>query len=194
MGEIKHKVELRKQFLAKRRNLNLSLLQEKSQAISQNFFQHFDLCKLKKLHLFLPITKQNEINTWFIINEIRQNYSFIIPIASKSNFQTHSMESYILNTDTRIEENNLGIPEPINSVKCPDKLIDMILIPLLCFDKQGFRVGYGQGFYDRFLLKCRKDVIKVGLSLFDPITKIEDIEVNDVKMDFCVMSEWVWKY
>ncbi len=189
-----NKDKLRKQFLAKRQNLNNALLQEKSQAISQIFFQHFDLCKVEKLHIFLPIKKRNEINTWFIINEIRQNYSFITPIISKSNFQTHNMESYRLNTNTKIAENKLGIPEPINAVKCADKLIDMILIPLLCFDKQGFRAGYGQGFYDRFLLKCRKDVIKVGLSLFDPVTKIEDVEVNDVKMDFCVMSKWIWRF
>jgi len=183
------KNNLRKIFLSKRKSLSLNLLQEKSKAISQNFFEHFDLCKIKKVHVFLPILRQNEINTWFIINEITQNYSHITPIISKSNFQTCNMESYILNTNTKMVENKMGIWEPTNAVKCPDKLIDMILMPLLCFDKQGFRVGYGKGFYDRFLAKCRPDIIKIGLSLFEPVTKIDDVDVNDVRMDFCITTE-----
>ena len=70
----------------------------------------------------------------------------------------------------------------------------MILMPLLCFDKQGFRVGYGQGFYDRFLPQCRKDIIKVGLSIFEPIDKIVDVNKIDVKMDFCVITDRVWTF
>jgi 5-formyltetrahydrofolate cyclo-ligase len=188
-----NKDKLRKQFLSKRKNLSRNSLQEKSQAISQQFFKHFDLGNIKKLHIFLPILRQNEINTWLIIDEIRQNYSHITPIISKSNFQTYSMESYVLDTNTKIVENSWGIPEPTNAIKCPDDTIDMILMPLLCFDKQGFRVGYGKGFYDRFLQKCRKDIIKIGLSLFDSVDKIDDVNENDVRMDFCVKSDAVWK-
>jgi 5-formyltetrahydrofolate cyclo-ligase len=103
------------------------------------------------------------------------------------------MESYVLDTNTKIVENSWGIPEPTNAIKCPDDTIDMILMPLLCFDKQGFRVGYGKGFYDRFLQKCRKDIIKIGLSLFDSVDKIDDVNENDVRMDFCVKSDAVWK-
>ncbi|MEN8215453.1 MAG: 5-formyltetrahydrofolate cyclo-ligase [Pseudomonadota bacterium] len=184
-----NKDKLRKQFLSKRKNLSRNSLQEKSQAISQQFFKHFDLGNIKKLHIFLPILRQNEINTWLIIDEIRQNHSHITPIISKSNFQTYSMESYVLDTNTKIVENSWGIPEPTNAIKCPDDTIDMILMPLLCFDKQGFRVGYGKGFYDRFLPKCRKDIIKIGLSLFESVDKIDDVNENDVRMDFCVKSD-----
>jgi len=70
----------------------------------------------------------------------------------------------------------------------------MILIPLLCFDKQGFRVGYGKGFYDRFLPNCRNDIIKVGLSLFESVDKIDDVNEYDVRMDFCVMSDRVFLF
>ncbi len=186
-----NKNTLRKQFLAKRKKLNN--LQEKSQAISQQFFHHFDLRNIKKLHIFLPILKQKEINTWLFIEEIRQNHPHITPIISKSNFQTYSMESYQLDSNTKIVDNKWGIPEPIHAIKCSDDSIDMILMPLLCFDKQGYRIGYGKGFYDRFLRKCRNDIIKIGLSLFEPVEQIEDIHQNDVKMDFCVMNDWIWK-
>lgn len=188
-----NKKNLRKQFLSNRKRLSSEILAEKSQAISKKFVNNFDLRQIKKLHIFLPILKQKEINTWFIIEELRQNHPHITPIISKSNFQTYNMESYVLDTNTKMVENGWGIPEPTEAIKCPDDSIDMILIPLLCFDKQGFRVGYGKGFYDRFLLKCRQNIIKIGLSLFQPVDKIEDINENDVRMDFCVMSNRVWK-
>ncbi|RKZ39404.1 MAG: 5-formyltetrahydrofolate cyclo-ligase [Gammaproteobacteria bacterium] len=184
-----NKNQLRKQFLSKRKTLSLESLQEKSLSISEQFFKHFDLCQVKRLHLFLPILKQNEINTWLIIDEIRQHYPSVTLITSKSHFQTLMMESFVLKSDTKIMENKWGIPEPINAEKCPDDMIDMILLPLLCFDRQGYRVGYGKGFYDRFLQKCRKDIIKIGLSLFEPVDKIDDANENDVKMDFCVMTD-----
>ena len=154
------KEQLRKQFLETRKNFDLDSLQENSQAISQNFFNYIDLSDIQKLHVFLPILKQNEINTWFIINGIRQNHPHITPIISKSNLKTSEMDSYVFDTNTKIVENRWGIPEPVDAIKCPDDTIDMILMPLLCFDKQGFRVGYGKGFYDRFLQKCRTDIIK----------------------------------
>lgn len=186
-----YKKELRRYFMSKRQALQD--VSEKSEAISQQFFRFFDLEQISKIHLFLPILKFNEINTWVLIHHIWHKHPHITPIVSKSNLHTYNMVNYILSQDTIIVKNKWGIPEPIHAIKCPDKTIDMVLIPLLCFDKQGFRVGYGKGFYDRFLLKCRKDVIKIGCSLFEPVTKIADIHDNDVKMDYCVMNDRVLK-
>jgi 5-formyltetrahydrofolate cyclo-ligase len=188
------KDKLRKLFLAKRHHLNPELLQEKSQAISQVFFHYFDLNEIKKIHLFLPILKHNEINTWFIIQTLFQNYAHIHPIVSKSHLKTYRMESYVLERMTEMVENRWGIPEPVNAIPCPDEDIDMIIMPLLCFDKQGFRVGYGKGFYDRYLRQCRSNLIKIGLSLFEPVDNIEDVNNYDIKMDFCVMSDNVFNF
>ncbi len=182
------KTQLRQLYLSKRKNLSST----QSQAISNRFFSNFNLSKIANLHIFLPILKYNEINTWLIIKELRQNYPDITLITSKSDFQSNTMESYVLEANTQIIENAWGIPEPYNAVKF-DNTIDMILIPLLCFDNSGFRVGYGKGFYDRFLQNCNQNIIKIGLSLFEPIDKIDDVDKFDVKMDFCVMSESVWK-
>lgn len=70
----------------------------------------------------------------------------------------------------------------------------MVLIPLLAFDKNGYRVGYGKGFYDRFLAECRPDVVKVGLSVFEPIDEITDLNEFDIKMDFCITPNRVWQF
>ena len=184
------KTQLRQLYLSKRKNLTSTQVDKYSQAISNRFFSN--LSKIANLHIFLPILKYNEINTWLIIKELRQNYPDITLITSKSDFQSNTMESYVFEADTQIIETTLGIPEPYNAVKF-DNAIDMVLIPLLCFDNSGFRVGYGKGFYDRFLLNCNQNIIKIGLSLFEPIDKIDDVDKFDVKMDFCVMSESVWK-
>ena len=72
--------------------------------------------------------------------------------------------------------------------------MDVIIIPLLCFDKQGNRVGYGKGFYDRFLQKCSPKALKVGFCLQEPIELVEDLNEFDVKMDVCITPNKVWRF
>ena len=62
----------------------------------------------------------------------------------------------------------------------------MVLVPLLCFDRSGHRVGYGKGYYDRFLRKCRADCKKIGLSMFDPVDEITDAGESDVRLDLVI--------
>jgi len=69
-----------------------------------------------------------------------------------------------------------------------------VLVPLLSFDKKGFRVGYGKGFYDRFLMQCKSDCIKIGLSYFDPIDVIDDADEFDVPLDFCITPQKVYVF
>ena len=76
-----------------------------------------------------------------------------------------SMLHFLQDDEMYFEKNQYGIPEPIGGVTVDEKDIDIVFIPLLAFDELGNRVGYGKGYYDRFLSKCRKDVLKIGLSL-----------------------------
>ncbi|WP_238784292.1 5-formyltetrahydrofolate cyclo-ligase [Blattabacterium cuenoti] len=73
--------------------------------------------------------------------------------------------------------------EPKKKHIIPPHLIEVIFIPLLIFDFKGYRIGYGKGFYDRFLMLCKKNVIKIGLSFFSPIKRIEPIHKNDLILD-----------
>jgi 5-formyltetrahydrofolate cyclo-ligase len=75
----------------------------------------------------------------------------------------------------------------------PVKQIDLVLVPMLAFDKSGNRIGYGKGFYDRFLGKCLPDTQKIGLSYFDPVDKIE-VESTDIAMNAVVTPESVWEF
>ena len=98
----------------------------------------------------------------------------------------HDLEHYFLLDQTPIKINQWGIPEPQSGIKIDSEQIEVVFVPLLIFDLQGHRVGYGKGYYDRFLAKCKPGTIKVGLSFFDPIERIKDIESHDIPIDFGV--------
>jgi len=188
------KASLRKEFLSKR--FDLTQAEEKSLAIA---IQTADFLKdesFRTLHVFLPQRNKNEIDTWKIISILRHEFPdvniavpYIIP-------GTREMEHYILNADTILIENRWGIPEPdpFTAQKVLPQDLDVVLIPLLVFDKSGYRVGYGGGYYDRFLAQCRTDILKTGLSFFEPVEMIEDKNEFDIRMNVCITPEklWIW--
>ena len=95
----------------------------------------------------------------------------------------------LINEETKFKKNQFGMEEPTNGMEVSPDDIDMIIVPLVGFDTKGYRVGYGKGFYDRFLRLCRKDCIKVGFSYFEPVKVIEDVNQFDVKLDYCITHE-----
>ena len=72
--------------------------------------------------------------------------------------------------------------------------IDVVFIPLLCFDKHGNRVGYGGGYYDKFLTKTKSSCLKIGLSFFEPVDFIQGINMNDIPLDMCVTPEKLYNF
>ena len=74
------------------------------------------------------------------------------------------------------------------------KKIDIIFIPLSIFDLSGHRVGYGKGYYDRFLKSLNSNTVKIGLSLFEPVEEIIDINNDDVSMDICVTPNSIYDF
>lgn len=188
------KKELRKQYLIRRQNLSEADYQEKNLKIIENLFTSFSFETIESAHIFLPIIKHREVNTHLIINRLQSEYPQIKIIISKSDLEGFEMTHYILDEHTLLLENMWGIPEPVNGTPFPEKKIDMVLIPLVIFDKEGHRVGYGKGFYDRFLSKCRLNAIKVGLSMEEPVDIIPDTHENDFRMDYCVTPEKVYKF
>lgn len=189
------KSELRKFYLSKRKAIPAEEMAIKSQQITDLFFQNFDLSKVKYLHIFLPIIKHNEIDTCLIIKELQQNFNQTNIIISKIIQEKSELENYLFNEKNLIE-NHWGILEPSgeNSIKILSEQIDLVIIPLLIFDKTGNRVGYGKGFYDRFLKQCKPETLKVGICLEEPIEIIEDVNEFDVKMDICITPTKVYKF
>ncbi len=184
------KQQLREKYLLQRKSLSKAELAEISKSITTSLFSYFDFFSKNSVHCYLSIQKQNEIDTSGIIENLKKaNVKIAI---SKSNFDTVQLENYWLREDTKLALNKVGVPEPINAVKAED-MYDLIITPLLIFDKEGYRIGYGKGFYDRFLATI-PNAIKVGLSCFGPIDKIPDTNKLDITLDYCITPESIYNF
>jgi 5-formyltetrahydrofolate cyclo-ligase len=183
------KHELRREYLDRRRALTDIEVQESSLQIANKVLE-LDIWSFSNYHVFLPIQKQKEINTQYLLHILQGKDKNIV--VSKSNFEDISMSHYLLTDQTKLRINSHGIPEPDqNGIPIDEKNIDVVFVPLVIADRFGNRVGYGKGFYDRFLKKCRPDVIKIGLSMFKPIESKIDMHVNDVGLNYILYGEEV---
>lgn len=188
-----NKAELRQKYKGKRQKLSLEEIEEKSLAIANNLLRLDTMPDGRQVwnktyfHIFLPIVEQKEVDTEFILQILAGKDKEIV--VSKSDFETREMSHFLLTDNTKIVKNEYNIPEPVNGLPVPTEMIEVVFVPLLAYDKQGNRVGYGKGFYDKFLSQCKPYVIKIGLSFFEPEEQIEDVLETDVKLDFCLTSK-----
>ncbi|RTZ08144.1 5-formyltetrahydrofolate cyclo-ligase [Flavobacterium bomense] len=185
------KTALRKKYKALRNSLSENEIEEKSLAVANKTLT-LPLWEKTYFHIFLPITEQKEVNTEFILHILSGKDKEII--VSKADFATRKMTHFLLTDNTRIKKNKYNIPEPVDGIEVPSTKIDVIFVPLLAFDKKGHRVGYGKGFYDKFLSECKPDAIKIGLSFFEPEELITDIFEGDIQLDYCVTPNQVYKF
>lgn len=186
------KKELRKIYLARQRSLSAEERKRKSREIAEKFFENFDLSEIRFLHCFLPIEKFNEIDTKPIFHKIWRDCSKTETLVPRVDFKANEIENLKFTRETELVQNQWLIHEPTHDELVETEKIDLVLVPLLCFDLRGFRTGYGKGFYDRLLSKCRKDCLKIGLSYFAPVEKISDADELDVSLDFYVTPETVF--
>ena len=176
------KNNLRIKYLKLRSLLAPNDITEKSLLIS-NAVLKLPIWDFQNYHIFLPIEKKSEIDTEAIISILLGlDKNVIVPKISSPTQLKH----YVLTDNTKFQISRLGISEPIGGIAIKPKKIDVVFIPLLAFDTIGNRIGYGKGFYDRFLNACRPDVIKVGLSFFEAEEEIIDVSAFDIPLDFCV--------
>lgn len=189
-----NKRELRKIYLEKRKTLTKEDLIEKSLQVAERFFQTFDLDKVDFLHCFLPIEKFRELDTHLILHRVWFEFAHIETIVPRVNFEKNIIENLKFTPFTELIENAWMIHEPARGELVSCEKIDAVLIPLLCFDKKGFRVGYGKGFYDKFLKGCPSNCLKIGLSHYEAIEEIADTDEFDVKLDYCLTPNETYKF
>jgi len=179
-----NKEELRKTYLAKRFALTDQEYQELSNKISEQFFGSVDLKTVKVVHIFIPIQSKREPDTWIIINRFRQQFKQIRLAIPKVNGE--HMDSIFFESNNQLGATKWGMTEPVKGERVQPREIDLVVVPLLAVDNQGHRIGYGKGFYDRFLKECRPDCLKVGLSFFSPEEVINERLEADVLLDRCI--------
>lgn len=179
------KQELRILYKQKRNELSLHSI-EKFNDLILIHFQKLSLPRIECVHTYLSSFKLGEPETANIIKYLQFKNPFIKIIIPKVDIHSANLMHYHYTEEMELIKNQYGIHEPKDGLQVSESEIDLVLIPLLAFDERGYRVGFGKGYYDKFLSRCRKDVLKVGLSFFDPVGKIEDITGYDIPLDFCV--------
>ena len=195
------KDEARTHFKGLKKDLKSEEIGKMSKRIHDLLFSRLMMHRYSPIHLYIPIKRNNEVDSLLILETLRRDFAPDIYI-SKS-LENGELLHVKFEATTKLETSQWGIDEPVDltdslssegffeQYKTEDILI---FVPLLAFDKEGNRVGYGKGFYDRFLQFATKDTTIVGLSLFEPIDLIEDADSFDVKMNFCVTPERVWAW
>lgn len=176
------KPEIRRNYTTRRAKLSLLDVESLSLQIANNALK-LPIWDKTYYHIYLSILNKKEVNTEFLLHILQgKDKSIIIP---KTNFHTNTLTHILLEEHTKIELSSLGIPEPMSGLVVEPQLLDVVFVPLLAYDLSGNRIGYGKGFYDRFLSQCTSQAIFVGLSFFDPEPKLAFGEL-DIPLHFCV--------
>ena len=174
------KQELRKIYKQKRKKLSAFEIDCCQENIYQQVFK-IDFHKINTIHIFLSIERLLEVNTNPIIDFLLLKNKIIV--VSVSDFSRNTLTHLLFDRKTKLKVNSYGIPEPVNGIEIDAEKIDLVFVPLLISDKKNYRVGYGKGFYDRFLSECRSDVKTIGLNFFKPIDCIEDVKEFDIPLN-----------
>lgn len=193
-----NKKELRKIYLHKRKGLSDLEKETQSKRIHDLLFSRLMMHHYDRIHCYLPILSKNEVDTSIILTTLLKDFSptlYAPKITAKGIMSHHDFSAF-----GDFEPNKLGIPEPKGETGLSNEnFFDtdddiLIIVPLLAFDKKGYRVGYGGGFYDRFLAHKTKNTTTVGLSFFEAEDQISDIDNLDIPLDHCVTIGRVWSF
>jgi 5-formyltetrahydrofolate cyclo-ligase len=182
--EIKNtKKALRKQYKALRQALPAPQLLYDSWAITTRLLVEIDWQKYQTFHVYLPMLQKHELNTYPLIYALWRNFPHLKICVPRVNIETQTLENLLFMPETPLQMEGFGQLEPITKTVVEPREIDIALVPLLVYDRRGYRVGYGKGYYDKFLPTCHPNVLKIGISQFSPIEKIEDVDEFDIQLD-----------
>ena len=183
------KIEAREKYRNLRKQLTEPEILEMSVEIANNLLK-FKIWELKTFHLFMTINEKKEVDTKPIFDLlIGKGKEIVIP---KINTNTNTLDSYIFDEKTVFKISNLRIPEPKDGIVFNGK-IDVVIMPLLAYDLDGNRIGYGKGFYDNFISNLKSAPLKIGISYFSPQKSLE-CNNHDINLDYCITPNKIFSF
>ncbi len=189
---MKSKQELRSAYRQLRKSLLQEEVEEKSRAITVQFKKWLEgTGEFKHFHLFFPIDRFNEVNT-FYIKDLLEKEDKVLYTSQVNQLKT-DLETLKLPKEVAFFRDEWGIPIPQESILVSPTKVEVVFVPLLAYDKSGNRVGFGKGLYDSFLGKLSPEVVKIGLSFYGPEEQIEP-ESHDIGLDYCVTPEKIFTF
>ncbi len=187
------KKEVRSIYRQKRNALSIAET-EKLDDLLLIQFQTVELPLLDSVLSYWPIEENNEPNTHLVTEFLRFRNPEIEIAYPVSDFDSLNMKAIAVVVDTAFTKKQLNIFEPESGKEVPPSAIDMVMVPMLAVDQRGYRVGYGRGFYDKYLVACREDCIKIGFCYFEPVALIEDCNDFDVPLNLCITPQAVYVF
>lgn len=187
------KKEVRKAFMQKRDAITTSQ-QLKWDDLILIQFQTIDIPFISNVLSFYSIAEKKEVNSFSITEYLKFRNPALAVAYPRMDIANTKMDAVISHADEAFEDNEFGITEPIGADIIQPEDIELVLVPLLAIDKKGHRVGYGKGYYDRFLADCDPHCIKIGLSYFEPIDKLDDAADYDIPLDLCITPQQVYVF
>jgi 5-formyltetrahydrofolate cyclo-ligase len=157
-------------------------------------FQTVKIPSIETLLSYWPIEVNNEPNTHLFTEFMKYRNPELKVCYPVADFGSMVINAIAIDIDTPFEKKRLSIREPDSDNVIQPGEIDMIFVPLLAFDKKGYRIGYGQGFYDKYLADCRNDCIKAGFCYFEPIESIRDRRDFDIPLNICITPHNVYGF
>lgn len=182
------KQSIRKRMLDLRQQMPLEQSLEYSRRISKRFLG-LDMFK-NSINIMVYIAFKNEVRTIPLINScLSRGKRIVVPLCVKESRQL--LLSELKDPETELRPGTYGVPEPTPEYLRPfsRENLDLILVPGVAFDKQGFRLGYGAGYYDRFFNELTHKVTSIGLAFELQIVQEVPVEPTDWPVDFVITEK-----
>ena len=186
------KSALRMEFKARRNSFSTIEKQSFDLMLLQQI-KNYPFNDINYLLSYYPIEKHNEPNTFLLSGYLKEQFPAMHICKPRIN-EAGLMDAVYVNKHTDFEKNKYDIPEPITDHLVEPEKIDVVFVPLLAFDTRGYRVGYGKGYYDKYLPKCNNNILKIGISYFQPVHNIEDTNEYDIPLNLCFTPFEVYEF
>ena len=175
-----NKSELRKKYIEIRKNIKDK--EEKSKEIFNRIISLNEFKKSKVIALYYSL--KSEVDTILLIDYcLNNNKTVLLPKVIGEDMIFIKIESL-----NNLKKSNFGVMEPQNGIEYNKEEIDLVIVPGICFDKKFNRIGFGKGYYDRFLNGFRG--ITIGICFSDQISEVEiESEKTDVQLQYIVSEK-----
>ncbi|ACF15050.1 5-formyltetrahydrofolate cyclo-ligase [Chloroherpeton thalassium ATCC 35110] len=155
--------QIRAHLKEKRKQLTTEQWRKKSEKVFENLKLSQELVAAKTVHCYISSEKNREVDTTAIVNWlIEHQKKVLVPFVAGNDMYASEFD-----TNTKLTDGQFGIQEPIGAMQADESALSLVLMPLLAVDRKGNRLGYGKGFYDRFLVRLKKNHIsplKIGIA------------------------------
>lgn len=171
------KQELRRLYIAKRKSYS----EREIIAFTKGIVEQLEQLNLNGVgSIFNSMKGMREVETQLIMDAF-PNCQWAYPKVNGS-----YLRHFLVNEHLQLGKGVLGITEPMQGDEITADGFDFVIVPMLICDEKGNRVGFGKGYYDRFLASCKKDCRFIAVNFFHPVPKIEDMHEADVPVHYLV--------